>query len=825
MKKDIDFLMIRPADLFNRLKKNWFWFILLAGLGYCAAEFYIGFQTEFYEIEASLKIKEEEDNIGQKAIVRDMGFNENVNLEDEIFTLKSSPLMEKVVNNLELDITYFHVGKFKETELYDESPVSAIIYGNKELAEGKVIEISPMNSSEFLLISGGIEGDSIIMKYGDPFRVALTTADSSNVTDVVIQYKKEFEGNHKIYILNPGQVAEFYSNELIIFPIGRTKILKFSLTDPVPEKGIDIINRLIEYYGASITAEKSEAAKKSLSFIDERLAFITEELFRAERKVEAYQNSIRAPMGIEAIAGQYTEEIESTNIQITNLKLQEDFLNNLSEFLNKEGVEYAFLTIPTETAGEVVSSLVAQYNDLILEREELLLSADVNNPSVKLMEEQLSSLKKSIRESMGLLIKDIKKRKGDLQLKLNPAMAGLYEIPRQQRELITMTRLKDSKEGLYMYLLESREKAGLSIASQSINLKVIDPPTNLGLVSPIYHYIYTSGILVGLIIPLIFILGTELLDSTIHYENDIREYTDTPFLGNIGLSTKKNELVVVNGSRSAIAESFHLLRSNLQFMTPNDTKSQVVLFTSNVSGDGKTFVSSNLGASLALAGKKTILISFDLRKPKLSNYLSGSKPEVGLSNFLIDPKIKPTSIINEVEGFENLFFIGSGPIPPNPTDLIHKNRTKVLFNYLKTHFDMILIDTSPVGLVSDALILGKYADASVFIMRYKVTNLSQIPLADDLYQSNKLPNLAIVLNGIKKRRYGYAYSYGGDNGYGYYDTEVPKWKKWFTKEKKTEKIVSSLEEKAKPKTKSKAKSKPGRKSISNGRQRKSKKYF
>ncbi|MFT4666657.1 MAG: tyrosine-protein kinase Etk/Wzc [Ulvibacter sp.] len=822
MKKEINAITVRPADLFKRLLKNWFWFVLLAGAGYWAADFYLKFQTESFKIEASLKIKEEEENLGRKTIVQDMGFNENINLEDEIFTLKASPLMNRVVNNLRLDITYFHVGQFKETELYNERPVEALVFGDKEMAEGEVLEIAPVNSTEFLLITGELEGDTIIEKYGEVFNLGGT--DSLERVDFIINFEKSFEGSLKIYFLDPLGVAEYYSNKLAIVPVGRTKILNFSLIESVPEKGIDVINKLIEYYGASIVEENNEAARKSLSFIDERLAFITEELYRAERNVEAYRMRIQAPLGIGAIAGQYSGEIEEARLKITQLALQEEFLINLTEFLDREDNEYAFLTIPTEAASEIVSSLVSQYNALILTREELLLSADVNNPSVRLMDEQLKSIKSSIRQSISSLLEDNRIRVLEINRELGPAIAGLNAIPEQERELLTMTRIKDSKEGLYMYLLENRERAGLSIASQSVNLKVIDPPINLGLVSPIYNYIYSLGIFLGLIIPLIFILGSELMDNTIHYESDIKEYTETPFLGNIGLATKKNELVVVNGSRSAIAESFHLLRSNLQFMTPNKKNSQVVLFTSNVSGDGKTFISSNLGASLALAGKKTILLSFDLRKPRLSSYLSGAKSEIGVSNFLIDPEMKVANIINRVEGFEHLFFIGSGPIPPNPTDLIYKDRTKTLFNYLRAHFDMILVDTSPVGLVSDALILSKYADASIFIMRYKVTNLQQIGLADDLYHTNKLPNLAIVLNGIKKRRYGYAYSYGSDDGYGYYDNEKPRWKRWFTKKQKAKKLVLKKEPKPQFKSRDKPKAKPKsrRNSISSAKQRRSK---
>ncbi|MEL6923724.1 MAG: polysaccharide biosynthesis tyrosine autokinase, partial [Bacteroidota bacterium] len=492
----------------------------------------------------------------------------------------------------------------------------------------------------------------------------------------------------------------------------------------------------------------------------------------------SYQRSIQAPLGIEAIADQYSTELTETNRAITELSLQKDFLAGLIQFLNTDGNEYKFLTVPAEAAGEIVSALVTQYNDLIVEREKLLLSADLNNPYVKLMDEQISSIKRSIIQSVDRLQLDVANRMGKMEGKINPVVQNLNAIPQQQRELLTITRQKNIKEELYLYLLQSREKAGLSIASQTVNIKIIDPPVNKEMVAPNHYFIYVLGVMLGLILPLGFIVGSEVLDNTIHYENDIKEYTHTPFLGNIGLARKRNELQVMEGSRSAISESFHLLRSNLQFMTPNESASQVVLVTSSISGEGKTFVTSNLGASFALAGKKTVLVSFDLRKPKLSAYVTGAKTDAGISNFLSNPRRKMSGLIKPIEGNKNLFYLASGPIPPNPTDLMHKERTKEMFDYLRANFDLIMVDTSPVGLVSDALILSQYADASIFITRFKKTQLGQIALADELYLTKKLPSLSIVLNGIRKRRYGYAYGYGYGYGYGYYEEDKSGIKNW-----------------------------------------------
>ncbi|MEL6843349.1 MAG: hypothetical protein AAFP02_09050, partial [Bacteroidota bacterium] len=348
MKKEINFISVRPYDLATRLLRNWYWFIALAGIGYAAADLFLRYQTELYEIEASIKIKEEEDNIGRQAIVQDLGFNDQVNLEDEIIALKAIPLMEEVVRQLRLDISYFEETKFRQKELYKRSPVLAAVIGDKKKAEGKSLRIVPVDTSSFLLLGGAT--DSLQLRYSVPFNF--------QGADFMLSLKKEYDYDMSISFNSTSQIAEYYSEEMNIFPVGRSKILKFSLIDAVPEKAIDLINRVVDIYGGAIVQEKNEAAKRSLEFIDERLAYITEELYRAERNVESYQRSIQAPLGIEAIADQYSTELTETNRAITELSLQKDFLAGLIQFLNTDGNEYKFLTVPAEAAGEIVSALV-----------------------------------------------------------------------------------------------------------------------------------------------------------------------------------------------------------------------------------------------------------------------------------------------------------------------------------------------------------------------------------------------------------------------------------------------------------------------------------
>jgi len=754
MKKEINFFAVEPIPLLLKLLRNWYWFVIMASIGYGIANLYLRYQIPRYEIQASLKIKEgEEDNIGQKMIVDQMGFDDQVNLEDEIFYLKSSPLMERVVEDLGLDISYVSEGRVISSEIYGNSPIS-LVMGENNMEGNQQLRVAPMDSSKFVLIQGG--QDSTLINYNEPFTI--------KGVDFLLSHNNDFTNTIKINIQSPKLIAERYSNRLQIYPLGRSQILNFSLTDEVPEKAKDILKKLMDYYALSIVEEKNESSEKSLKFIDERLAFITEELYQAEKNVENYQRKIEAPVGIYQMADNYSSKIAVADQAITDLSMQEDFLNSLSSFLSREANQYKLLTVPEEVAGDVVGSLADQYNELLLERQKLLLSADVENPYVKLMEEQITGIKRGIIQSVDRLKSDVANRIAIYEGELQPVKKNLRKIPRQQRELVNIMRQKNIKEELYLYLLKNREEAGLSIAAQTVNTRIINPPFVSAQVSPQPNIIYVGSVFLFLCIPLVLIVGRALLDTSVHDKKDIIQYTQTPFLGNIGLAENPEQLIVEKSSRSSITEMFHLLRTNLQFLLSNDADKKVVLLTSGKSGDGKTFVAANL-------------VGMDLRKPRLTQYLSGYKSEAGVSNYLIGAAPNTDDLIQKVEGYEHLFFIGSGPIPPNPTDLLYNIRTKEFINLLRSKFDMVIIDTAPVGLVSDALVLGEHVGATIYVMRYKETRLAEISMVDELHEEKKLPKLSIVLNGVRKgSRYGYSYTY--KYGYGYYQKEKKAWQKW-----------------------------------------------
>jgi capsular exopolysaccharide synthesis family protein len=345
-------------------------------------------------------------------------------------------------------------------------------------------------------------------------------------------------------------------------------------------------------------------------------------------------------------------------------------------------------------------------------------------------------------------------------------------------------REQQIKNQIFLYLFQKREETAISIAAQVATSRLIDTPINEGPVAPDIKSIYLVGFFLGLGIPIGFLLLKDMLDNKIYDKKDIERAISVPFLGEIYKAPTENPIVISKGSRSAIAESFRTLRTNLNFFQTEQNKSDITLITSSISGEGKTFVTINLGISTALAGKKTILLGFDLRKPKLDGYLSDEKSPRGLSNYLIGDASLDELILS-LEGHENLYYIPSGPIPPNPAELILTDRTKVLIETLKERYDHIIIDTAPVGLVADPILLSSYANKAVVVIRHAYTLKNLLPPLQELYTSKKISNMSVLLNGVKRgSKYGnYRYGYGYGYGYGedYYETDSKKvawWKFW-----------------------------------------------
>ena len=759
-----DEIDIRP--ILYRWLRNWYWIILstlfFAGLGWT----YLRYATEIYNVEGSLLIRSDDrSGMTQEDILfAEIGFGTKNNLENELQILKSFPVLSEVIDTLDLNVSYFDKGRIKSTDIYTDSPIKATILSEENTyskkTESTSLTLLPLNSERFQLLEG--EEDTVFANYNTPFSIGDTT--------LIINWKEHFEAPIEIVFHDRTEQIKDYLEKLKINIVDDSDVLKVSMEDAVPQRAVDFIQQLIRVYNKSIVQEKKQVAENTLDFIEERLQFITKELYDVEKQAESYRKRNEVPIELSSSANYYLEEISNSDKIIGELKFQQSFVGNLKSYLVNQENAYSFLSsLPEIGESTGFSNSVQQYNDLLANREKLLLAANPANPQVVLIEEQIASLRNSVLVSLGQIEQDLQSRISQLQNKVDPILKRMNEIPRNQRELLQIMRQQQIKESLFLFLLQKREETGLTLASQIADTRIINPPTNLGMVSPNKAAVLAGSGFLGIFFALGLLTLLELFRNTIDSEEEIKQVTNAPILGHIGKSSQKEQIVVRRGQRSTLAEMFRLLRTNLQFMYPiKKDKGLKVLVTSSSSGEGKTFISINLGASMALSGEDTLLVGFDLRKPKLSKYLGEETSLKGVSNYLAGMTDDPLDLVVNVPGFDHLYYIASGPIPPDPADMIARDRTALLFEKISKRFKYIVIDCPPVGLVTDAFLLGKYADVSLYISRQGITHKGQLKIIDDIYRNKKLPRPSIVLNGVSKgKRYGYGYGYG----YGEYTKE------------------------------------------------------
>jgi len=543
-------------------------------------------------------------------------------------------------------------------------------------------------------------------------------------------------------------------------------IIELAILDEIPERGVNVLNTLMEVYNKAGLDDKNIVANRTIEFLTEKLSKIIHDLDSLEIMAERFQIANKVPSFQEAgsvFFNQYTTVAKDKDLLLIQGKMLEFLESYITNFRNTSDI------IPPSfgQTDPILLESIGNHNKIVLEKQRLEIISTKNDAHVLDMVESI----KAIRQNILRTIRNIKIA-NQAQLDGYEASSSLLEtklqsIPSKKRIEIRLMRDITVKQEIYQDLLKKKEETELSLASNINNTRVVDLAKDDGITSPKAPQIRLMAILIGIIIPVLIILLKDYFNTKIQNKSEIENGTSIPILGELSYEKSSKNIVIENKSRSPIAEQFRLIRTNLQYMLP-DKQLKCMLVTSFMSGEGKSFVSLNLASSLSITGSRTVILEFDLRKPKLSKYLNLTN-ELGLSNYIVkDMNIE--DIIQEIPDRENLFVISSGPIPPNPAELLLSQKTVRLFEYLRQNFDYIIIDTAPVGLVTDALLLEKFVDLSVFIVRHKYSFKAVIPFIDKLYKEKKFRNMGVIVNGIKKDGGGYGYGYG----YGYYVQEKKK---------------------------------------------------
>ena len=746
--------------------RYWYLFLIGSALGLGVAYFYLRYYAvPQYYVYSTLLIKD--DKSGQSLSNAD-AFNDLTtfksirNIDNEIEVLKSESLMEKVVTELDLFTSYSVEGKVKNREIYGKDlPIKVLISKLDSTAAGKsfVVYLKSSNSFDLEDYTGSISshsfGQQIVKPYG--------------VFTIVATPVKNTVGNKIIINLQDiHQVADNYNKSIMIQPVGKSaSVLSLSLVDPIPERAKNIINKVMDVYNNEAIEDKNLMATSTLKFLDERLKFITTELSGVEKGVERYK-SMNGLTDISTQASDYTTQASDYNKQLSEWAIQIDVLESIEDYLKRTSGQYSMVPSTLGIKDETLLELIGKFNELQLQREHTLRDAQPTSVLVHNINEQLANLRVNILENLRNIKKSLQITSNNLKVTSSQFQSKIKRVPEMERQLLEINRQQAIKNSIYVYLLEKREETALSLAATASAARVIDHARGGNYpISPNRQTIYMISLLLGLGVPFACLYISSLLNNKIQHQQDITKIVGAHIIGEIAHNRKGDTVVVTKGNRSPIAEMFKLVRANLHF-TALGKENIVLLVTSSMSGEGKTFFSINLGASLAITGKRVILIDLDLRDPKVATELDLNDGP-GVTDYLISNEVSINDIIKTSPKVPDLFIVSSGPIPPNPIEMMMSAKFAHLIQELKESFDYIIIDTAPIGQVADAFALRNFADFTIYIVRYNYTLKAQLGTLKNIYKNKMLNHPMIVVNDAKEANgnnygYGYGYGYGKKSG-------------------------------------------------------------
>ena len=559
------------------------------------------------------------------------------------------------------------------------------------------------------------------------------------------------------------RVAKGYCNSLSIAPTSKTtSVAVISLKNSSLQRGQDFINQLLEMYNRNTNNDKNEIAQKTAEFIDERIGIISKELGSTEADLESFKRDagitdLTSEAQI-ALAG--NAEYEKKSVEN---RTQISLVNDLRKYLRSN--EYEVLPSNVGLQDAALIGAIERYNEMLVERKRLLRTSTENNPAIVNLDTSIRAMKANVQATLEGTLQGLMITKSNLDREASRYSRRISNAPGQERAYVSIARQQEIKAGLYLMLLQKREENAIALAATANNAKIIDEAIADDIpVSPKRSMIYLIALVLGVGIPVGIIYLVELTKFKIEGRADVEKLTSVPVVGDIPLTDEKNDkngsIAVFENKNNLMSETFRNIRTNLQFMLDNDQK--VILVTSTISGEGKSFVSSNLAISLSLLGKKVVIVGLDIRKPGLNKVFQLSNKERGITQYLSNPETDLMELVQLSDVNKNLFILPGGTVPPNPTELLARNGLDRAIETLKKNFDYVILDTAPIGMVTDTLLIGRVADLSVYVCRADYTHKAEYTLINELSFEKKLPNLCTVINGVdlKKRKYGYYYGYG-----------------------------------------------------------------
>ena len=777
------------AALYRTVILNWYWFVLsliiFGGIG----AIYLRYTTPLYQSTAKLLIKDEDNNSRRGSSLQNMSnlgiISNSTGVDNEMEILSSHSIAEDAIRDLKLYVNYTTEGKVKDIIAYRDQPLTVDIDAAHLDRLNRPINLNITKKGSSYIVTGtysvptneeNIEGPfSINKKFTSlpatiPTRAGIITINSNNGR--TLQEAQVL----KVNIVSPKMASDKYVGELQIAPSAKgTSIVQLQLTDEVPQRSLDYLKQLAIVYNRQANEDKNVVAHQTEKFINSRLEKINAELGKTEGELQNYKQR-NGMVELKMNASNSVTNQNTSEQKLAEMETQIELFNTIAREVESSSRNLSQV-IPSNVGldDESSTALINKYNELVLERNRLLRSASESSPVVEPLTAQIRDLNYNIRRAIASARRNLQIQRDALLTQVDKYTNEVEETPQQERMLTQIGRQQEVKSGLYLMLLQKREENSISLAATADKGKLIDDPQLNGQVSPNSTYIMLIALAIGLAIPVAIILLIQLFRYKIEGHDDVARLTKLPIIADIAIASNsaksKAGIVVHENQNNQMEEIFRALRTNLQFMLHEGEK--VVLFTSSTSGEGKTFTASNLSVSLGLLGKKVILVGLDIRRPRLAEQFGIKDHKHGITNLLVKDNPNAEDVEAQIlpSGVnKNLDLLMAGPVPPNPAELIARSSLETIIAILKDKYDYIMIDTAPVGLVTDTLQIGRVANATIYMCRADYTPKASFGMINALAMEEKLPNMAMVLNGVdmSKKKYSYYYGYGKYGKYGRY---------------------------------------------------------
>lgn len=762
---------------------NWYWILLSTVVIVSAALIYLRYQAPVFQAYTKILIKDEKSKNtgGQEMALDQLGLISNTNgFDNELEILSSTAVATRAVKELKLYVTYHVQGRVRENELYKSSPIIVDLEESRLDLLEVAIPIEMTKKGEGIHVRVGLPTTGEELEYLETDLTTFPCQLTTKLGKIMFTQNPGFEMGDRLLtavIYPPIFIGRAYAKGLEVSPTSKTTtVALLSLNDTHVSRAKDYLLQLVDSYNDDANEDKNEVARKTEEFINERIEVIRNELDMTESQIEGYKRDnslINLPTDASQALTQ-TTEFQKKQVEI---QTQMSLVKSLIDFVSIPGNCNDVIPANIGITNEAINSMISEYNTSVLNRDRLIRSSSESSPLVIQKTEEIAAMWNAIGTQLRALYNDLQTQKNSIDQQYQLFSGKVSSTPTQERTMNNMGRQQEIKANLYLMLLQKREENSISLASTANKARIIDLPQKGNKVSPRTSIILLAALLFGMMLPIVWFYLREMLRFRIEGRDDLEKMTKLSILADIPLTRELGEgqraIVVKENTNNMMEEAFRGLRTNLRFLLAPGEK--VILTTSSMPGEGKTFVATNLAMSLALLGKKVLTIGLDIRKPRLVKLFGLPSNKQGITNYLIgdtaDFDVLDQQIFHGVVN-ENLDVLPAGIIPPNPGELITRDLLDKAIEYLKEKYDYIIIDTPPIGLVSDTFEIGRLANTTFFVVRSEVTTKGDVEMINRVADENRLPKMNLVFNGVdlKKKKYGFYYGYGRYGGYSKYGT-------------------------------------------------------